>query len=317
MQTNQNQLQNTSQEKNPIDVVRNRVNELVAQKKIDLPANYSVGNALTSAWLILQNTKDKNGNPVLNACSKSSIVNSLLDMTVMGLNPVKKQGYFIAYGNQLAWFTSYFGKCATIKRMKGIENEPIATIIYDGDEVEIGFNELGETLVLSHKTNWLNQLKGVRTGVYATCMVRGVKRSALMTMAEVKEAWTRNPSKGNQKDHIDFQGEFMKRTAINRLIKMILQTSNDDDLLADTMLRNEDENIRLSESEYSTVDEEIEMNANKGEQLSFNNYDVANEPQEEPKQQELADVVAQYVQYSEQQEQVQQAPQQTQRKSYF
>lgn len=264
-----NNAQKTNVEKNLSDTVKNRVFELVAQKKLDLPSNYSVGNAITSAWLILQDTKDRNGNPVLKTCTKESIMNSLLDMAIMGLNPVKKQGYFIAYGDQLKWFTSYFGKCATIKRMEGIENEPIATIIYDGDEVEIGFNQLGEEIVLSHKTNWLNKLKGVRTGVYATCNVRGVKRSAIMTMSEVKESWTKNPSKGNQKDHVDFQGEFMKRTAINRLIKMILQTSNDDDLLADTMLRNEEENIRLAESEYSTVEEEIEENANQGEQLGF------------------------------------------------
>lgn len=318
MQTNQIKNQNNQiVEKNLIDIVKNRVNELVNQKKIDLPANYSVGNALTQAWLKLQTTKDINGGYVLETCTKPSIMNALLDMAVMGLNPQKNQGYFIPYGNNLAWYTSYFGKCAVVKRIKGVENEPIATIIYEGDEIEMGHNELKEEIVLTHKTSWSNKLKGVRTGVYATCKVRGIERSALMTMEEVKEAWLKNPSKGNKKEHVDFQGEFMKRTAIGRLTKMILQTSNDDDLLADTMLRNDEENIRLAESEYSTVDEEIEMNANHGEQLSFNNYDVANDQQEEPKQQVLDDVVEQYVQYSEHQEQAQQIPQQPQRKSYF
>ena len=120
-------------EKNISDSVTNRVNQLSKDGRLNLPANYSVGNAITSAWLILQQTKDKNGRPALEVCTKDSIANSLLDMAVMGLNPAKKQGYFIAYGNQLSWFTSYFGKCAVVKRLKGIENEPIATLIYEGD----------------------------------------------------------------------------------------------------------------------------------------------------------------------------------------
>lgn len=306
------QLQTTTQEKNLSDIVKNRIYELVSQKRIDLPANYSVGNAITQAWLIIQDTKDTNGIPVLKSCTKESIVNAMLDMAIMGLNP-NKHGWFIPFGNKLRWYTSVYGKSAVTKRIKGVENEPIGTIIYDGDEIELGFNELGEEIVTSHKSSWNNKLKGVRTGVYATCIVRGIKRSALMTMEEVKEAWMKNPSKKNNKDHVDFQGEFMKRTAIGRLTKTIIKTSNDDDLLADVFVRNEDENIRLSESEYSTVDDEIETNANQGEQLSFSNYDAEELEQEEQKEQVLDDVVEEYVKYSEQK-----TPQQaTSKKSYF
>ncbi len=116
---------------------------------------------LSSAWLIIQDLKDKNNKPALEVCTKESIANALLEMAILGLNPVKKQGYFIVYGNRLGWFTSYFGKCASIKRLKGIETEPIGTIIYEGDNVEIGYNELGEEIVLSHKTTWENKLKKI------------------------------------------------------------------------------------------------------------------------------------------------------------
>jgi recombination protein RecT len=40
---------------------------------------------------------------VLQACTRDSIANALLDMAVQGLNPAKKQGYFIAYGKQLVF----------------------------------------------------------------------------------------------------------------------------------------------------------------------------------------------------------------------
>lgn len=259
-----NQVQQISNnQKNLADNVQNRVLELTNKGRLNLPKNYSVGNALSSAWLIIQDLKDKNNKPALEVCTKESIANALLEMAILGLNPVKKQGYFIVYGNRLGWFTSYFGKCASIKRLKGIETEPIGTIIYEGDNVEIGYNELGEEIVLSHKTTWENKLKNNRVGAYATVIANGIKRSALMTKTEIKESWLKNPSPSNKRDHIDFEGEFMKRTVINRLVKMILQTSNDDDLLAETMIKNEDEMYDAIQQDY------IETTANASEQLSF------------------------------------------------
>lgn len=117
-----NQVQQISNnqimEKNLADNVQNRVLELTNKGRLNLPKNYSVGNALSSAWLIIQDLKDKNNKPALEVCTKESIANALLEMAILGLNPVKKQGYFIVYGNRLGWFTSYFGKCASIKRLK-------------------------------------------------------------------------------------------------------------------------------------------------------------------------------------------------------
>lgn len=280
-----NQVQQISNnqimEKNLADNVQNRVLELTNKGRLNLPKNYSVGNALSAAWLIIQDLKDKNNKPALEVCTKESIANALLEMAILGLNPVKKQGYFIVYGNKLGWFTSYFGKCASIKRLKGIENEPIGTIIYEGDNVEIGYNELGEEIVLSHKTTWENKLKNNRVGAYATVIANGIKRSALMTKTEIKESWTKNPSPNNKRDHIDFEGEFMKRTVINRLVKMILQTSNDDDLLAETIIKNEDEMYNMQndyiETTASEVKEEIETKANTSEQLSFEEKSVEKE----------------------------------------
>ena len=140
-------------EKNISDSVQNRITALVADGRLDLPKNYSVGNALANAWLIIQDTVDSEKRPALSVCTKESVANALLEMTTLGLNPAKKQCYFIVYGNKLGLYVSYFGKCATIKRLKGIDTEPIATIIYDGDEVEIGHNELGEEIVEKHIKN--------------------------------------------------------------------------------------------------------------------------------------------------------------------
>jgi recombination protein RecT len=254
-----------SMERNISERVANRVQELVKSGRINLPANYSVGNALSSAWLTLQNVKDPQGRRALEVCTKESVANALLDMAIMGLNPAKKQGYFIPYGDQMAWFTSYFGKCAVVKRLKGIETEPVATIIYEGDEIELAFNELGEEYVKFHKTTWQNKQKGVRVGAYATVKQGNIIRSAVMTRAEIKEAWTKNPSPKNKRDHVEFEGEFMKRTVINRLVKMIIQTSNDDDLLAETMIVNEDKHYDFEGQAEAIAANEVKELANTGE----------------------------------------------------
>lgn len=268
-------------EKNIADNVQNRISVLANEGRLNLPANYSVGNALASAWLIIQNVKDSNKRPALEVVTKESIANALLDMAVMGLNPAKKHGYFIVYGNQLTWFTSYFGKCAALKRLKGIDTEPVATIIYQNDELIFGHNELGEEYVTEHTTSWKNKLSGVIEGAYATVIASGIKRSAVMTMAEIREAWTKNPSPNNRRDHTDFTGEFAKRTVINRLVKMILQTSNDDDLLAETIIQNEDKHYDF---EIEVVNEEVKAkkeiatNANTGEVIDVEEKEERPEP---------------------------------------
>jgi recombination protein RecT len=142
------------------------------------------------------------------------------------LNPAKQQGYFIAYGNQLSWFTSYFGNIAAIQRIKGYEGLPSATLIYEGDEVELTHDELGEEMIKNHETTWENKLKGNIVGAYASIKFDGRMRQQVMTMSDIKESWSM--SKTN-KLHKEFTGEFAKRTVLNRLMKNILKTSTDDD----------------------------------------------------------------------------------------
>jgi len=253
-------------EKNLSDSVMNRVVVLSKEGRLNLPANYSVGNALAVAWLRILATVDKNRAPALTVCTKDSIFYSLLDMTIMGLNVNKDQGYFIVYGNELNFMASYFGKCAVVKRLKEVENEPIATLIYEGDKVELGHNELKEELVVVHETSWENKLKGTITGVYATVKVRGINRSAVMTMAEIKEAWNAQkliePSR-RQVDHENFAGEFCKKTVIHRLTKMIINTSNDDDLLAETLMLNDHRHFDFEAEVISAAEEKAKLEVGK------------------------------------------------------
>jgi len=103
-------------DKNVADFVLSKIQKLQSNGEIYFPNNYSPENALKSAWLKLQETKDKNDKPVLQSCTQISIANALLNMVVQGLNPMKNQCYFIPYGNQLTLMRSYFGSIAVAKQ---------------------------------------------------------------------------------------------------------------------------------------------------------------------------------------------------------
>lgn len=264
--------------KNLGDVVNNRVVELCNNGRLVLPPNYVVGNAMSSAYLILQDTKDKNGRPVLEVCTKESIINALLNMAILGLNPAKKQCYFIAYADKLTMFTSYFGKQAVIKRNPTIVSEPTATLIYEGDTLEIEFNELNEPVVVNHKTNWQNMVSGTIAGAYATVKQKQkdglvVVRSAVMTIKDIDEAFEAqkiiNPKYGFSRPHDNFRGEFCKRTIINRLVKGIIQTSNDDDLVGETLMATDEDQFEFNATPEEKVNKEITTNANTGEVIGI------------------------------------------------
>jgi len=82
-------------DKNVADFVLSKIQKLQSNGEIYFPNNYSPENALKSAWLKLQETKDKNDKPVLQSCTQISIANALLNMVVQGLNPMKNQCYFL------------------------------------------------------------------------------------------------------------------------------------------------------------------------------------------------------------------------------
>ena len=77
-----------------IDSLTRQLNEK-CKYGLSFPEDYNVANSLMGAYLVLKETTDKNGKPILETCSQVSIANSLMDMCVLGLNVQRKQGYLI------------------------------------------------------------------------------------------------------------------------------------------------------------------------------------------------------------------------------
>lgn len=255
----------TVQEKNITDNVLVRLKELEASGSIVLPKNYSPENALKSAFLILSETVDKDKKPVLQSCSQVSICNALLDMCLQGLSPVKKQCYFIAYGGKLQLTKSYLGNIAATKRLKGVKDVK-AHVIYEGDEFEEGYDyRTGTVTVAKFVPKFENVDLSKIKGAFAVVIGEdGPIHTEVMNINQIKNSWNQGATKGSSGAHKNFTDEMAKKTVINRACKRFVSTSDDSDLLIDSITRTNEYNPDdIVETTHSEVKEEIRENANK------------------------------------------------------
>ena len=191
--------------------------------------NYSVSNALSSAYYALKNSNSGN---LLQQCTQDSIYNALLDMVTQGLSPAKTQCYFIPYGNTVKLTRSYFGTMKVVKQLPEVK-DIYAQIIFKGDEFEAE-NVDGRWKFVSHKSSWKNQDNPIE-GAY--CVIEktdGEKILTIMTKKEIDKSWAQAKTKNVQNN---FPQEMAKRTVINRAAKQFFNTSDDNDLFIDAVNR--------------------------------------------------------------------------------
>ncbi len=244
-----------------VNNVEKRVGDLVKENRLDLPKNYSLGNAMNSAWLKLQETKTKNKKPVLQACTKNSIANSLLDMAVQGLNPGKDQGYFLAYGNKLNFQRSYLGTVSVAKRVANIK-DVVARVIYEGDDFKYSMQN-GDISIEKHSQKFGNRKKENAIGAYCVIKFDDEREDyiELMTLDEIEDAWSQGQvfKKDKKQDYIPhskFKTEMMKKTVTSRACKKYINSSNDNAVVAKAFNRSE-----INEAEQETEEEYQKANS--------------------------------------------------------
>lgn len=229
---------------------------------LQIPTNYNASNALKSAFFKLREVKDKSGKPAIEVCSRESIANSLLDMTVQGLSPAKTQCYFIVYGNQLQLNRSYFGTQAVLKRLTNVK-DIWANVIYKDDVFDYEIDG-GREKLLKHETKFQNRDNDI-LGAYAVVKTSEDEEIlTVMTRKEINASW--GQSKTQQAVHKKFPQEMAKRTVINRAAKAFINTSDDSDLLVEAInnsTENEYDNERKDVTPEQEATKEIEENANQ------------------------------------------------------
>lgn len=196
---------------------------------LDLPASYSSSNALTAALLRLNDVKSRNNVPAMQCCTPASILQALMDMVVQGLSPNKNQCYFIVYGNQLQMRRSYFGTVAALTRLSIVKEEPMAQVVHDGDEFEIGADENFQTIVTKFKPNVDSLDKPIKFAFAIITTTDGKKHYTIMTRKDIEASWSQSNNHAVQQK---FGQEMAKRTVLNRAAKMYVNTSDDSDLIS-------------------------------------------------------------------------------------
>lgn len=262
MTTENKQVTTTKKfQEDTVNQVLSKINSFKSSGQIKLPDNYSPENALKSAWLILQEVQDRNQKPVLESCTMASIANALLDMVVQGLNPVKKQCYFIAYGSKLLMQRSYMGTEMLAKRVAGVK-EIKANAIYENDVFEYEVNPAnGRKKVTKHEQKMDNLDHEKVKGAYAIISYTdGTVDTEIMNIRQIRQAWNQGAAKGNSPAHKNFTDEMAKKTVINRGCKNLINSSDDADLY-----QNDD---TPTDPVTANVQNQLKENANR-EEIGF------------------------------------------------
>ena len=217
-------------QKDIAEIVLARVNKLQDAGGLNIPKDYSTENALKGAWLYLQSAVDKNKKPVLEVCDETSIATALFEMVIDGLSVVKKQCYFIAYGNRLECQRSYFGNLALAKRSCGVK-EVNGAVIYEGDKKGFKYEVdlvTGRKKLIAHAPSFDSIDNNKIAGAYAIVTYEdGTSNMEIMAMKDVRIAWNQGAAKGNSPAHKSFPCQMAIKTVINRAIKIALASSDD------------------------------------------------------------------------------------------
>lgn len=254
--------------------VLEKVQAFQGSGELTIPEDYSVENAIKSAYLVLKETKNKAGKTALEACSKSSIANALLKMVVWGLSPMKKQCDFIMYGDKLECQMEYTGNIALAKRWGGLADIK-ANAVFEGDDFAFAVDpETGRKYIVKHSGSLSNLGKQQVVGAYAVATMKdGSSFAEVMSIEQIKAAWNQGATKGASPAHKNFPDQMAIKTVISRACKLLIRGSDD------SILFNSDE-VRPSNSEVvdKQIEHEIDTNANV-EDMDFE--EVQEQPKEE------------------------------------
>ena len=261
------------------DKVQTTVRAYANSGELALPNGYSPENAMKSAWLILQEATDASKRPVLESCTRASIINSLQSMLYQGLNPDKKQCYFIAYGDKLTLQRSYFGSMHVAKMVDPSITDICYDVVYEGDVFEME-KRRGHTVIATHRQKLENVSKDKIIAAYCSIFRGDTEDTTVMTMDEIKAAWRKsrmNPvdERGNIKansTHGQYTKDMAIKTVVNHACKYIINSSDDSSLLARAVRDTYDD----TQDRADIVEQEIAQNA------FSTDIDIPDEPTPEP-----------------------------------
>ena len=222
----------TSIEKTALQLAKDTtawIERSVKENQITVPEGYDTPGEITTALMIIAQTIDKEGRPALESCSKESIMTQLRLMAQNGLSMARKQCYPIVRKPKLCIDTSYFGTISILKRiMPGYDVR--ANVIYKDDTYDYVFNEeIQCNQIVNVRSSIENRDKGI-VGAYGVIFEKATGKiiySEVMSWKEILTSWSHAKTDKVQKE---FPQEMAKRTLIQRMCKLFLNTEKMSDV---------------------------------------------------------------------------------------
>lgn len=254
--------------------VMNDLNKRKASGLI-VPKNYAPANALAAALFKIQETVDRDKRAALSVCTPDSVKQALTEMLVKGLDPNKTQCYFIVYGKKLTCFESYFGLVHRAKIADPNIKEIYSEIVYAKDKFAYTLKRGAKQITMHEQDPDNIDLKDIK-GAYAVIVYKDDTEIAeYMSWAQILGSWSKSQTKDNSDTHKVFADQMAQRTVLKRLVKSVVNTSDDSVLLADVDYADEQADAQEA-TEYIDVTPPEEDIRHQPEP----------EPQPEPQQQE-------------------------------
>lgn len=269
------------------EIALSKINQYVELGMV-LPEGFNPTNSLKKARMMLNDMKVQ-GKPVLEVCTKESVIQCLIDSCCKGLDYSEMQVYFIPRGNVMTNLESVYGRIARAKRASRYY-KPIVQYVHEGDDFQIGVDVTnGKTIIKKHETSLDNLDKPIVAAYTFVTDDNNDTEVFIMTKREWLTSWKKSPNGGAVAK--EFERDMIFRTItkkstkslVNANIKAVggLPISDDDD---DVPLAGDAPTVVENSTDHSVTDfEEAEVVEEAPAPQT------ANEPEPEVKNEEEAE----------------------------
>lgn len=269
------------------EIALSKINQYVELGMV-LQEGFNPTNSLKKARMMLNDMKVQ-GKPVLEVCTKESVIQCLIDSCCKGLDYSEMQVYFIPRANIMTNLESVYGRIARAKRASRYY-KPVVQYVHEGDDFQIGVDVTnGKTIIKKHETSLDNLDKPIVAAYTFVTDDNNDTEIYIMTKKEWLKSWSK--SSNGAAVAKDFERDMIFRTIIKKSTKSLvnanikavggLPISDDDDDVplagdAPTVVENE---ANHSVTDFVEAEEVTEVLAPQTE----------NEPKPEVKNEEEAD----------------------------
>ena len=200
------------------EVALSKINQYVELGMV-LPEGFNPTNSLKKARMILNDMK-VNGKPVLEVCTKESIIQCLIDSCCKGLDYSESQIYFIPRGNVMTNLESVYGRITRAKRASKYY-KPIVQYVHEGDVFEIGVDvTTGKSIIKRHETSVENLDKPIVAAYAFVTDDNDDTEIFIMTKREWLLSW-RKSSNGAAVAK-EFERDMIYRTIVKKSTKSLV-----------------------------------------------------------------------------------------------